>query len=129
MNIFQPVKDYFDMQLEDQGSFVTIAKKIWDKCPMWVRSLVVAVKLTLITVGTILVITAIFGAGTLTLVGVLGLWWFIHRLMQKGILKTLGQLWAVLVAKESADTVKVNVVETPSDGEQDAGFHKKAEAK
>lgn len=125
MNIFQPFKDFFDMKIEDQGSFIAVAKTVWDKCPMWVKSLVVATKLTLLTVAFFAIAIAILGTPTVVLSVIVGMWWVIHKMMPKGISKTLSQLWAIL----TTDTVKVKVVETPGDGEQDAGFHKKAGTK
>ena len=126
MNIFKPVRDFFDMQLEDQGSFIAVAKTVWDKCPMWVKSLVVATKLTLLTVAFFAIAIAIFSTTAVVLFVIMGMWWIIHQMIPKGISKTLSQLWAILV---TTDTVKVKVVETPGDGEQDAGFHKKAGTK
>jgi len=67
---------------------------------------------------------------------IVGMWWVMHQMMQKGISKTLSQLWAVLVIDDAVVT-KVPVVETPKatvrkkppppkDG--DAGYHKKETA-
>lgn len=125
MNIFKTAKDYFDLKVEDQGSLIAVAKTVWDKCPMWVKSLVAATKLTLLTVAFVAIAVAILGIPTVVLSVIVGMWWVVHKLMQKGVSKTLSQLWAILVIDESVVT-KLPVVETKAETPTKSKTPKKA---
>lgn len=132
MNFIKMVKDYIEMRtVSGKKNWVVTVKNLWEKSPLWVKSLVVATNLTFLLAGFVLITNAIIGAGMFVLTGILALWWTTHRLMRKGMSKTLWQIWTILVVVDSTVTIEtivdVPVVEIDGDGEQRARITPKAE--